>query len=285
MKNEDPYNPFSSNYNGHPVGPDSFGGSDEESHYASNMSVEKIREELNKMKQESMSNRHPDLGDPEMIALNQIKYEIAQEKLEKKIQATAKIEIKPDKGNHGWIQTFTGKKFFPVEPNVKDICIRDIAHSLAYLCRFTGHIHSFYSVAQHSVLVSYLVSKECALAALLHDASEAYLQDIPKPLKRLPLFEEYRKLEHKLQAMIFEKFNWIDGELPEIKEADVTMLATEARDLLGGLHPEWVQPCEPLPFTIKPLPPHEAEEMFLNRFTALVTKESGYEQCVSFLKE
>src|SRR5438552_3035736 len=115
-----------------------------------------------------------------------------------------KIKMKTD-----WIQTFTGKKFFPLEPNADDICIEDIAHSLSMQCRFNGHSKQFYSVAQHSVLIAswwFGDYPKLAKYALLHDASEAYLSDIPRPLKQLPEFEFYKKAEQLLQDLIYAKF-------------------------------------------------------------------------------
>src|SRR5271156_4912831 len=80
-----------------------------------------------------------------------------------------------------WIQTFTGKKFYPFNPKPQDIDIRDIAHALSNICRFTGHTKRFYSVAEHSRNVAKLVPAHMKLQALLHDASEAYLCDIARP--------------------------------------------------------------------------------------------------------
>ena len=110
-----------------------------------------------------------------------------------------------------WIQTYTGKKFFPLKPNPADICIEDIAHSLSMQCRFAGHSKQFYSVAQHcNAMVNcwfpHPEQRELAKYALLHDASEAYLTDIPRPLKHLPEFQFYRKAKKRLTKMIYIKF-------------------------------------------------------------------------------
>lgn len=263
---EDPCNPFSSNYNGTPVGPDSFGGSDAESHYAAPAAWKAAR--------------HPDLGDPEAnaIAVHQLNFELEKQAREAEAKAKTKeqeVVRKQEAIKHGWIQLYSGKKFYPLDPQEQDITIKDIAHSLANMCRFTGHCKKFYSVAQHCVLVSHLVDTEFALAALLHDASEAYLVDVPKPLKRLPIFEGYRELEHQLQDIIFKKFGWHGGEHSSIKIVDVKMLATEARDLMSPLHPEWKQPAEPYPFVIEALEPQEAEQLYLNRFRELILKQDN----------
>ena len=99
----------------------------------------------------------------------------------------------------GFIGTFSGLRFWPLDPNPEKILIADIAHALAHQCRFGGHASKFYSVAEHSVHVSKLCLPEHALWGLLHDASEAYLVDLPRPLKLLPEFAPYREAERRLQ--------------------------------------------------------------------------------------
>jgi hypothetical protein len=173
--------------------------------------------------------------------------------------------------NNAWIQTYTGKKFFPLNPNVSDICIEDIAQALSNICRFNGHCKHFYSVAQHSVIVSYMCNEEYALQGLLHDSSEGSgLGDWASPVKNSGEFENYKFYEKQLQEMIYKKFNLPIKEHPSVKEADIRVLATEARDLMQPLHPDWNQPAEPYNFTITPLPPKEAKELFLFRFKELV---------------
>lgn len=170
-----------------------------------------------------------------------------------------------------WIQTYTGKKFFPLNPRLSDICIEDIAHALSNICRFTGHCRDFHSVAFHSVLVSYVVSKQNSLYGLLHDASEAYLMDLATPLKRSGAFENYKIFEKNLQNLILDKFGIKGDEPAEVKEADTKMLATEARDLLDNMHPEWMRNIKhkPYPFKIVSFSPKEAKNLFLDRFYEL----------------
>lgn len=180
-----------------------------------------------------------------------------------------------------WIQTNSGKRFNPTEPVPDAIIIQDIAHSLSMQCRFSGHVNRFYSVAQHSVGVSYLCNAEDALWGLLHDATEAYLVDIPSPLKRDDKFVFYRDMEAKMQTAICERFGLEDKEPPSVKKADQLMLVTEARDLMCPLRPDWVQICEPLPFTIDPLPPHKAKELFLRRFFQLIERPEYYDQLLA----
>src|SRR4030043_1424578 len=104
-----------------------------------------------------------------------------------------------------WSQTYTGKKFWSLDPKPEEVDIKDIAHSLAFQCRFNGHTIPFYSIAQHSVLVSKIVPPEQALAGLFHDAAEAYTGDIVAPLKKFlpPVFKE---IEKAIEEVIFEHF-------------------------------------------------------------------------------
>jgi uncharacterized protein len=135
-----------------------------------------------------------------------------------------------------WIQTYTGKAFWPLEPRAEDICIEDIAHALAHQCRFSGHCREFYSVAEHSIRVAMQVSlagrPHHMMHALLHDASEAYLVDLPRPLK--PLLPRYGKIEKRVQRCIEEKFGvkTTAASRAAVKRADVHLLAWEARDLM-----------------------------------------------------
>lgn len=175
--------------------------------------------------------------------------------------------------NNGWIQLFTGKKFFPMNPQAEYIDIADIAHSLSNMCRFTGHSSEFYSVAQHCVLVSYQCG-EHALQGLLHDASEAYICDVSSPIKRLKEFDSYRDVEKQIQSTVYRKFGLPEVEPKEVKIADIRMLATEAKYLMAPLHVDWKQPAEPYDFEIVPLAPKEAKKLFLERFEELTCKNS-----------
>lgn len=109
-----------------------------------------------------------------------------------------------ERTEQNYIRTYTNKKFWPLNPIVEDICIEDIAHALALQNRWTGHSKVPYSIAAHSLAVAYFVPKELQLAALLHDASEAYLSDIARPIKSL--IPKYKKFENLLQTSINLKF-------------------------------------------------------------------------------
>lgn len=123
------------------------------------------------------------------------------------------------------IRTYKGHYFDVFNPNPDQIDIEDIAHSLSLLCRFAGHIQSFYSVAEHSIWVSRNTSQESRLSALLHDASEAYLIDLPSPIKKE--ISQYLEIEDNLMKVIAQKlgFNYPFSE--EVKKADKMALEYE----------------------------------------------------------
>lgn len=158
--------------------------------------------------------------------------------------------------------------FIDVDKNV--ISIGTIARGLSNICRFNGQIEKFYSVAQHSVLCSYIVPEEFAMQALFHDAAEAYIGDITTPLK--VLLHDYREIEKRVEFDIFKKLGIQWPMHRFVKEADLIMLATERRDLFSPNNKnEWVilKGIEPAEQTIFPLLPNQAYNLFLNRYFEL----------------
>jgi hypothetical protein len=180
---------------------------------------------------------------------------------------------------HGWIQTFSGKQFFPLDPDPKLIDVTDIAVSLSREPRFSGHTKIMLSVAQHSVLVQRIVAKresspELQLVALMHDAHEAYLKDIPRPVV-IAMGEEFaarwKGIKKRLDAAIAERFGF-DAELfehPAIKYADSVALATEKRDLMGPEPWPWHPLLEPRRARIEPWSSGTAEMVFNSVFRRL----------------
>jgi hypothetical protein len=138
-----------------------------------------------------------------------------------------------EKSTTGWIITYTGRRIEPLNPDPAQIDPLDIAHSLAGQRRFTGHTDPWYNTAQHSVLVSTIVPEEDALWGLLHDAPEAYISDIARPVKRQPEFEPfYKAAEDTLMAAVCERFG-LPLQMPEsVKKADDMLLRAEQRDLM-----------------------------------------------------
>lgn len=124
------------------------------------------------------------------------------------------------------IRTYSGIYMNVFEPTMDMLSIIDIAHALSQQCRFGGHLEHFYSVAEHSLYCSYLIKDErLKFAALLHDASEAYLLDIPSPIKKK--LSNYKEIEHNLMLLIAEKFGFQYPLHDEVKKIDEIMLQIE----------------------------------------------------------
>lgn len=171
---------------------------------------------------------------------------------------------------YNWIQTYTGLQFSLTDPQPDDVNIKDIARALSNICRFTGHVRQFYSVAQHSVLASEHVPLEDQLAALLHDAHEAYIGDMSRPLKKVGDHAVFKSCEQRIEAAIKEQFGIKNMKPQSVADVDLKLLVTEARDLfIGGLHSEWTINAKtnpPFDFEIIPWHPDEAMQRFLFRY-------------------
>lgn len=165
--------------------------------------------------------------------------------------------------------TYTGRKYWPQDPRPEDVSIYDIAHHLSLLCRYTGAAKKFYSVAEHSVWVSCLVPPEHAFVALMHDAAEAYVNDLARPVKAA-LGSAYADLEAVNWRAIAMAFD-LPMTLPDcVLEADERIYANEKQALFGLTPPEWGAGIEPYPdITILAVPSERAERMFLRAFAQL----------------
>ena len=182
--------------------------------------------------------------------------------------------------NKQWIQTFTGKKIEPLRADPSQVNIEDIAHALAYKCRYTGHCEPFYSVAEHSVRVAGLLPPDLKLAGLLHDAAEAYLPDVAAPIKSLIYLETptgtrtFSYVEKEVLHAIGEGLDLVHNinlcEVEQVKYADLTMLATEVRDLMAPPPSTWGLLLLPDPTIIEAWSAKEAEIEFLHLFHTLV---------------
>lgn len=136
-----------------------------------------------------------------------------------------------------WMQTATGRAFFPLDPRPSEIFIADIAAALSKLCRFGGHTRKFYSVAEHCVLMAGKAPAEIALSALMHDASEAYLSDVIRPIKSS--LTNYCAIEAALERVIAERFNLPFPMLPEVKRLDNAILADERDQAMTRPPKDW----------------------------------------------
>lgn len=177
------------------------------------------------------------------------------------------------KDGDAWIQTYTGRRFTPTNPNPESIVIQDIAHALSMLCRFGGHSKEFYSVAQHSVAVSHLCDEDDALWGLLHDASEAYLVDIPSPLKNSDKFKEYVNLESLVMHAVCTRFSLDKKEPISVRKADKVALGIEANTLMSPLREDWKYTAKIPSFKVEPLGQKDAKQLFLDRFFELTGKK------------
>ena len=175
---------------------------------------------------------------------------------------------------NAWIQTISGKKFPIDQPDPSLIDIEDIAHALSLLVRFNGHCTRFYSVAEHSVHVSHEIDPSLALAGLLQDAAEAYLGDVPSPLKRE--LGDFKQFEHRMESAIGAAFG-IDAALfkdSELKRADTQLLVDEKAVLMVAEPEEWPAgaPAVKNPGQIECWSPETAKARFLERFAELSTE-------------
>jgi len=191
-----------------------------------------------------------------------------------------------------WFQTYTGKIFHPFDPDPKMIDIEDIAHALSLICRFSGHVKEFYSVAEHSVHVARVFDElvkdtslegnhRASVCALLHDATETYCGDMIRPIKEGII--EYQKMEAEIEEMVIQHFGLVDvwwAAHPYVKQADNIMLATERRDLLtegpGRDDRRWVideQGVKASERHVFAMHPEDAKEWFLGEYGLFVSRE------------
>ena len=193
----------------------------------------------------------------------------------------------------GWITTYTNKQFYPLKPKPQDVCLEDIIWALSFKCRWTGHSQIFYSVAEHSVRVAREVLRQVqhmsnldehvryqvALIGLMHDATEAYLPDIARPIKGSILVDlgdekvSFREAEDRLMKVIGSALDLpkLSTELyAQVKRADDVVLVTEARDIVHGLEGRDKVDYEPLREVIVPWSPEKSREEFLKLYNELI---------------
>ena len=154
-------------------------------------------------------------------------------------------EVRPD---NCWIPTASGGRIHLLNPRPEDINPWDIATALSHLCRYNGQVKKFYSVAQHTLLVWSITDPQYHRWSLLHDAAEAYLGDMVKPLKETAVGVPFKAVEHVIMSAIRARFNLPEIEPPEVKRADLIALATEREHVIGDTRP-WPQ----LPPDVRPV--------------------------------
>lgn len=168
------------------------------------------------------------------------------------------------------ITTRSGRQVNLLNPQYSQIDIGDIAHGLAYQCRFNGQTSRFYSIAQHCLMVTSILPDHHKLAGLLHDAAEAYVGDVVQPLK--VLLPDYQTIEHRFTEAIGQRFNVNLDHQTEVKRADLIALATEKRDLLPREKCTWdvLKGIKPLDKLTLPMSPEQSEDAFLRTFFGLI---------------
>lgn len=189
-----------------------------------------------------------------------------REDLRARMATPAANDNAPRKGD--WIQTYTGRSFWPLDPRASEVNIADIAHSLSMQCRYAGHCIRFYSVAEHSVLLAKHVSADNRLWALLHDASEAYLIDVPRPIKHS--LGGYKDIESAVMTTVAEAYG-LRGAMPaEVHDADIRICVDEkAQNMSAG--PMWgIDGLDPIGVQLQFWPPAEAEAAFLDTFAEIM---------------
>jgi uncharacterized protein len=166
-----------------------------------------------------------------------------------------------------WMQTRSGRQFWPLDPRAEEVYIEDIAAALSKLCRYGGQCLRFYSVAEHCVHVSNYAPAGFGRAALMHDASEAYLSDVIRPIKSH--LTNYLEIEAELERVISDRFG-LPWPMPaEVKRLDTAILADERDQAMMPPPVPWPQTTEPpLGVTLKFWKPKRAEREFLRAFYA-----------------
>lgn len=172
-----------------------------------------------------------------------------------------------------WMQTANGGQFWPVDPRPEEIEIEVIAHALSLQCRYAGHCLRFYSVAEHCVHLARFVNQPYKMWALLHDASEAYLVDVPRPLK--PHLPGYYEAEERVMDAVIVAFN-LPAKMPaEVKEADTRILVDERAQNMVQTDKPWVcDGLEPIGVKLQFWDPAKAEIYFLDAYWRLARGES-----------
>lgn len=178
----------------------------------------------------------------------------------------------PDRVTESSIQTFTGEMFDIYYPDPEKINLPDIAHALSMLCRYGGHSRNFYSVAEHSVMMADYFDQrgeqDLARVALLHDATEAYMGDLVRPLKMSLSMVRYREVEAQLQAVIYEKFRLPPEHPLEVKDADLR-ICNDERVVLMLPRPWTIDGLLPLGVDIQCWSPIQAEQIWADTFWRL----------------
>jgi uncharacterized protein len=186
-----------------------------------------------------------------------------------------------------FIETYTGRPFWPLRPSKEAISIIDIAHALSNQCRYSGHVKFFYSVAQHCCLLSQWLAEhggsslDC-LQILMHDAAEAYLVDIPRPVKQY--MPQYRVWDHAINDVVRDWMGWKHLPiLPIQDDLDSRIIVDERAQLMDPARlNDWGHKMEPVGVNIEPWTPQEAEHAFLVLYASYTKEVYGSYQYLNY---
>lgn len=198
------------------------------------------------------------------------------------------VANEPNTRERGWMQTFSGRRFYPLDPKASDVELIDVAHGLAMTCRYGGQCNQFYSVAEHCVLVSEIVERHArnaghhpdevrrlAQLALMHDSAEAYIGDMIRPLKHQAEMSEFRRAEVAIELCIAEAFglHWTPEAHQIVKRIDDRILVDEITHLMARpeeyLETPLLRELSPLGAEFRCLGPAEAQREFMARWMEL----------------
>lgn len=184
-----------------------------------------------------------------------------------------------------FIETYTGRAFWPLNPTMDALSVIDIAHALSNQCRYSGHVAFFYSVAQHCCLLAEWLSNrggsalDC-LQILMHDAPEAYLVDVPRPVKQY--MPEYRVWDHAVDAVIRQWMGWNFPRPSFQDEFDSRIIVDERAQLMSLSNNDWGHKLEPMGIVIEPWTPEEAEQTFLMQYAAYSHSYYGFHNYINY---
>lgn len=189
-------------------------------------------------------------------------------------------EIRSERDENGrygdWIQTFTGRRFYPLDPRPEEFSIVDIAWSLSNAVRFCGHVSQQITVAQHSILVSRYCDPPDALWGLVHDTSEFAIADVSTPVKKSKEMTGYRKIEKRIMDAACVAFGLPLEQPDSVHRADKAVLASEVRNFMQPIDPDllkYIEQFEDLNLKIEVMDQRTAFISFLNRYEELSGKK------------
>lgn len=184
-----------------------------------------------------------------------------------------------------FIETYTGRAFWPLNPSVLHLSVIDIAHALSNQGRYSGHTRFFYSVAHHCCLLAIHVEKrggtplEC-LETLMHDSPEAYLVDIPRPVKQY--MPQYREWDHAIDAQIRIWMNWTDPRPSFLDDLDSRIIVDERAALMSNSGNDWGKRLDAIGVDIQPWTPQEAEKAFLALYAKYTKQVYGFHNYINY---